>query len=273
MHKGVVFKCTEIDCEYTLANKQALKKHIRKVHEKIRNAKCETCGKMFYTNSEMRRHFKKRHVTEKNFACDQCVARFNTNERLLKHTKTVHLQIRNYICDTCKKSFIYKDSLNQHMKTHTGEDIIHIIPCEVCGVKIKNRSSLIKDHVHHEHPSDDVLNSVDSKCNFCEKDFTDSGTLNDHQSSCGSKDNRTFACTLCDEGYNWNFANALKKHIAEKHKVLRCICDLCGKVSETLHQSYAHQKKSHRMKGGKDSWKEWVEKSGYKINLSNSVEF
>ena len=273
MHKGIVYKCTEPDCEYALANEGALRKHVRKVHEKIRDSKCETCGRLFYSDKDMRSHYKIRHVTEKNFACDQCVSRFVTNGKLLKHIKVVHLKERKHRCDICKKAFSVKDSLNQHMKIHNGEERIHTIPCEVCGLKIKNRLSLVNDHIHHEHPSQDDLNSIIAKCNSCDKEFSESVTLNDHKDSCGSKDEKKFPCTLCQDDLVWNSSNALKKHIAEEHKVLRCICDLCGKILQTLHQSYAHQKKSHGMKGGKDSWKEWVEKSGYKINLSNSVEF
>ena len=50
------FKCDVEDCEYTCSLNSCLKRHIKSVHDKIKDFKCELCDYTCSTNSTLKQH-------------------------------------------------------------------------------------------------------------------------------------------------------------------------------------------------------------------------
>ena len=77
--------------------KDALNKHIKKVHHGIqdpKNAICDTCGKAM-TKDYLEQH-RKSHIPQnlRPFECDKCHKKYLSQNELNKHTDRVHNQIK-----------------------------------------------------------------------------------------------------------------------------------------------------------------------------------
>ena len=82
-------------CNYKAGRIGDLNSHIMYVHDKVRPAKCEKCGKGFLNQYS-----------------------------LTRHTETVHEGIKNYKCDICDKAFGQKGDRNKHVR------IVHEVPSQ-----------------------------------------------------------------------------------------------------------------------------------------------
>ena len=95
--------------------------HIKCVHNKIKDAFCDLCGKAFGTEKEMKVHKKSVHEgikpirTDKNVKCNFCGKVFSRGHHLKRHIASVHEGI-NYKCQVCGKSFNRPYLLQQHIK-------------------------------------------------------------------------------------------------------------------------------------------------------------
>lgn len=124
-----------------------LNTHIKTVHEKIKFALCNYCGKSFYTAKDLemheKRHFEKqekcpecdglfyckvdlrRHVKTKHtrpcIPCDypDCGRKFHSNFKLKFHMKTIHDKIKEYACtySYCERKFGQYNNLKRHIDT------------------------------------------------------------------------------------------------------------------------------------------------------------
>jgi len=93
--------------------------------DKLRNHKCDECGKKFFRASHVRRHLllhiaDKKNAELKPHACELCGKRFNKNYNRLRHKRLVHEKVteleREYGCDICGKWFVRACYLIKHMK-------------------------------------------------------------------------------------------------------------------------------------------------------------
>ena len=104
--------------------KDALKKHIKKVHHGIqdpKNAICDTCGKAM-TKDYLEQH-RKSHIPQnlRPFECDKCHKKYLSQSELNKHTDRVHNQIKTHICH-CGRAFFDQIGLSRHVIiSHEGK--------------------------------------------------------------------------------------------------------------------------------------------------------
>ena len=97
-----------------------------KIHKDI---KCETCDKTFSSKCNLKRHIKSVHEGVRDHKCEQCEKSFYYSHHLNTHIKAVHEGLKNHKCDTCDKVFAYKSRLRTHIETiHGGiKNTKHII--------------------------------------------------------------------------------------------------------------------------------------------------
>lgn len=76
-------------CEAKFKLQEQLVCHIRKVHEKVRNNKCEICGKAFFSKNKLGDHIKT-HTGQKDYLCNFCEKQFIQKSNLKIHMKNVH---------------------------------------------------------------------------------------------------------------------------------------------------------------------------------------
>ena len=89
------YKCDT--CDSSFAKSDVLQAHISAIHKKEKNHKCKQCGKSFGLYVNLRRHEKSIHG-ENKFECNQCGKRFNLNQNLQRHIKTVHEDLKAFQC-------------------------------------------------------------------------------------------------------------------------------------------------------------------------------
>ena len=107
--------------------KDALNKHIKKVHHGIqdpKNAICDTCGKAM-TKDYLEQH-RKSHIPQnlRPFECDKCHKKYLSQNELNKHTDRVHNQIRTHVCQHmhCGRAFFDQIGLSRHVIiSHEGK--------------------------------------------------------------------------------------------------------------------------------------------------------
>ena len=91
--------------------------HINEIHKDvmIENPKnCDCCGKSFTRASSLKRHVKIVHEGIKDHECNHCGKSFSQARYLKTHVKSIHEGVKEHVCNDCGKSF----SLAHHLKTH-----------------------------------------------------------------------------------------------------------------------------------------------------------
>ena len=139
-------KCAH--CEKLFYGKTDMRKHIKRVHDKIKDHICDVCGKCFSTNQDIKAHGLV-HTGELNFPCHICGQRFISKQNLIIHTK-IHTGEKPHVCKWCGKTFADESGLKSHIMTHTT---IPEIPCEFCGKLFKYKRTL-KNHMRRLHNGD-----------------------------------------------------------------------------------------------------------------------
>ncbi|XP_055691462.1 zinc finger protein 91-like [Lutzomyia longipalpis] len=119
-------KCPQCPKEFS---KSGLQYHIRQFHEKVKDAKCGICSKVFGCGSTLRNHMKYKHENVRNFHCSDCPKAFKTQSSLYIHRKSVHEAVQRFSCELCYKKFPFRQQLKLHLLTHTKEKT-HF--CRIC---------------------------------------------------------------------------------------------------------------------------------------------
>lgn len=102
-------------CDRMFSDKGTLNQHIKEVHSKIQDFNCDQCPKMFTRKGHLKLHIKQVHSKIQDFNCNRCSYICSTNNDLTRHIKLVHDKIRDKKCTKCE----YTCSLNSHLKTHS----------------------------------------------------------------------------------------------------------------------------------------------------------
>jgi len=79
--------CSE--CGNSFSSVSSLIDHRKRRHLDIRNKKCETCPKAFFTKQELEAHIRT-HTGEKPFSCPSCGKNFSRTHHLKRHIAGVH---------------------------------------------------------------------------------------------------------------------------------------------------------------------------------------
>lgn len=115
------YRCEQCEDKF-FTKKSELERHIKAVHDNIKDHHCEDCGASFYTNGELQSHIKAVHLKIKDHHCQQCKASFSTNTKLQEHIKGVHDKIKDHHCGECEYSCSTAGHLRRHIKTCTGNN-------------------------------------------------------------------------------------------------------------------------------------------------------
>jgi len=107
-------------CEYTCSTNSDLKQHIKRVHDKIKDIKCNQCEYKCFRNGDLKKHIKAVHDQKKDIKCNQCDYTCCANGRLKQHIKAVHDRIKDIKCNQCEYTCSSNSNLKQHIKICTG---------------------------------------------------------------------------------------------------------------------------------------------------------
>ena len=111
---GQLYKC-EI-CKKEFKWKEGKLKHIRYVHEGIKDSTCDICGKVFGQPSTLKQHIQTVHEGLKPHKCGTCGKAFSQSGDLNRHISAVHGGEKNHKCEKCEKVFSNTSYLKKHVK-------------------------------------------------------------------------------------------------------------------------------------------------------------
>ena len=218
-HTGERVTCER--CGRNFRDPGDLRKHIRVVHDKIKNFKCDICGHVFANQSNLNVHmnhhiepslkerkFKcekcewrainmsqlrihmKTHIETLDFKCPHCVKQFKCKTYLEKHVRHIHDRTgEKFQCQECSKSFTAKQGLNKHMKYHKFG---RRFKCETCSAMFVYRSCL-KEHIQHTHEG---IKRERKTCKVCDKKVVN---LTSHMQSHITE--KLFKCERCGKKF------------------------------------------------------------------------
>lgn len=112
--KNIPFKCNI--CWKIFENKNTLEEH-KTHHMNIEKIQCKFCPVKISTANNMKRHIRVVHQGVKNCECPYCNRPFSNGEALKYHIMT-HTGERPFKCKVCNREFIQPSAFKSHMKVH-----------------------------------------------------------------------------------------------------------------------------------------------------------
>lgn len=113
--------CPYEECGFSASSKGDLKQHLKAVHDKIKDVECDKCEYKCSDRSSLKIHIKAVHDKIKDFECSQCDYICSTNSLLTCHVKAVHDKIKDFECEQCDYKCSDSCSLKRHIKICTGK--------------------------------------------------------------------------------------------------------------------------------------------------------
>lgn len=148
-----------------------LTRHLRCVHEGVKNYRCTICDRVFASKSTRNDHMRT-HTGEKPYICDICGKSFPTPNSIYVHRR-VHTDFFPHTCATCNKKFRRKQQLTNHYRTHTGEKPF---ACDVCGKCFSTKDEVSRHRLTHSSDKPHV-------CTVCGVCFGQKRYLKNHMKS------------------------------------------------------------------------------------------
>ncbi|XP_021693802.1 transcription factor grauzone [Aedes aegypti] len=247
------FQCSE--CSRKCPNREALSRHIRKVHtpgdKKIHE--CHVCHKKFTSKHNLKKHvtihgesigqtidesslpkedMDHEKIIAENVAleCDSCKEKFTSYQALQTHSKSEHQKQAVVFC--CGSKFYRKALLIQHIFLHVDPTRFQ---CKICHKQLAQAESL-KRHMDKNH-SPEASRTL--KCSMCPKMFTHKRFLNIHE----RYHNRSWHCEICDKRFICEAV--LKQHHKSIHtKELKYVCHVCARTFH-IYSSYRSHLLTH----------------------------
>ena len=140
------FNCMQ--CDKSLSSRCALIRHVKAIHNQIREHKCCVCNKHFAQSSHLIRHINAVHRREKNYECSECDKAFSSKRDIQRHIRVVHRGLKDHKCAECSKEFSSGRNIQGHMSTVHKELKDH--KCGKCDGSFSYLSSL-KRHINVVH--------------------------------------------------------------------------------------------------------------------------
>ena len=114
--KGIQTPTHECMSDYATSRSYHLSKHIKGVHEKSKDQKCQKCDFKSSYKDRMTRHIRAVHDKMKNHKCTKCDYATSRGDLLIVHVRKVHDKIKEYKCNKCDFVTSRGDKLNAHVR-------------------------------------------------------------------------------------------------------------------------------------------------------------
>ncbi|XP_045190358.2 zinc finger protein 271-like isoform X3 [Mercenaria mercenaria] len=173
----------------------------------------------------------------RKYQCLLCNTDYNKRYELVGHMRRVHQgDTRTYQCSYCEIRFTHKSNKIRHEK-HKHLGIVNRV-CEKRGKTFQSKN-LLEGHIRKVHHPETKF-----KCKFCNRGFSFTYSLKDHEIICRRK-NYTI-CNLCHKEFK--SAKDLDEHLIAVHNVSRKVsCNICRKTFAQPRCLENHLKHIHKI--------------------------
>ena len=225
-------KCNE--CEFEVATREKLKKHVEIRHSGNR-FDCNVCEFSSSNATGLLLHQTRKHAdpvrepillpspSEVKHVCNHCKNVYNSMTYLNMHIQAVHAKAR-YNCRFCDLYTPSLQLLNEHKKNEHADDLK--INCDMCEFKTTNRGDLER-HRRAQH--------LCGKCEFITEKLED---LIEHK-----RNSHKIKCNLCN--YEAKEVRSMKWHVGNKHEGKVYQCNKSDHAGSSWHLLKIHQRNKH----------------------------
>ena len=107
------------------SNKGNMERHVKMVHEMIKNYKCESCTKSFFAKADLGQHHSEVHDGQK-VKWNECSMMFTNKWNMVRHVASVHKGIKQK-CSNCEAEYLHPEVGPKilHQKSSQRMNIIH----------------------------------------------------------------------------------------------------------------------------------------------------
>ena len=197
-------------CPYCTSRIYMLKRHVKAVHDKIRDYVCEECDYAASQKSQIRRHMANIHKMGENFKCQQCPYTSAEQRKIRTHMANVHKMGEKLLCEKCDYATSEKSKLRIHMV-----------------------------NVHN-------IGEKKFKCEKCPYASAEKRKIRVHMVNVHKMGERKFKCQQCP--YASARVEHLNEHIKAVHKKIKDhVCDVCGFASTKKNNLKVHMDSVHKM--------------------------
>ena len=202
-YTGHEFQCNS--CRRSYKGKDALNKHVKAVHEKIRFT-CDLCSQSFVTKRDLKYHHQAVHLGILQH-CEKCEMKFKSKPGLRYHMRTKHpenaiqepkidptsimnfqMHIQENIETEIKSDRIFSKATKSIEERFESDSKINAPPnendpmnCDMCEKSFVSQR-ILDHHLTNHHNSEDILVNSDGncKCDICGKSFSNVTILKQH---------------------------------------------------------------------------------------------
>lgn len=244
-HSDKSFECDQ--CSKKFSFKGSLGRHIRSVHEKIKNFICDeqTCDKSFSNSYDLKQHVISSHEKgdRSDRTCKICFKVFKKVKYMQLHEASIHNTEPQFFCPICNRGFSFQRSMDRHIKAIHEDIKDYNCTSEGCGRAFRSRYEL-NEHFNNIHAAVKKRRPVEQvTCDVCEKVCSSKKVLYSHKKLVheGVRWGLKFECKLCKENFESKYKKS--KHWGQVHrngKVKVRTCHCCNSSFQLFDEFKSH---------------------------------
>lgn len=249
--QGPRWQCDE--CKMSFETGRQWRQHWTETHKT-----CKLCGVSDLTVGKFFLHAQRHFLSKEpgklaKYECDWCQRSFSERHSLRNHFWFAHLQYNVVVCDKCGRHCTSQGALETHIKhvhatSREGKffrcwdpsftlllSSVQKIPCQLCGMMIRNIKSIMDDHHKRKHLA------IPTPCPICKRVLKSKLLVRGHIKRQHGEDK--FNCKFCDMKFKTKIRH--DEHTACHTNTFLYFCEFCSEGFKSRGNYSGHMRRRH----------------------------